>query len=101
MVVFFDGSDQAYAAAVYCRWEMQNGEIIVKLLCAKARTVPLLRISSARSELCGAVVAVRQVWAVVQALESEEKPTRILIGGDSETVLAAREKAAGALGEYF
>ena len=28
-------------------------------------------------------------------------PDKILIGGDSETVLTAREKACGALGEYF
>ena len=47
------------------------------------------------------MVAVRLAWTIVQASELEEKPTRILFGGDSETVLAAREKACGALGEYF
>ena len=101
LVVFFDGSDEAYAVVVYCRWEMDSGEIVITLLCSKARTVPLLRISTPRSELCGAVLAIRQIWTIVQALEFEEKPTKILIGGDSETVLAAREKAVGALGEYF
>ena len=101
LVVFFDGSDEAYAASVYCRWQMEDGTVIVRLLCSKAKTVPLQRISTPRSELSGAVVGVRLAWTVVQALEMEEKPTKVLFGGDSETVLAAREKACGALGEYF
>ena len=33
--------------------------------------------------------------------EYEELPSKVLVGGDSETVLAAREKSCGALGEYF
>ena len=101
MIVFFDGSDQAYAAVLYCRWEMAGGEVVVKLLCSKARVAPLQRLSTPRMELNGAVVGVRLLWTVVQALEKEELPTKALIGGDAETVLAAREKAAGALGEYF
>ena len=101
LVVFFDGSDQAFAAAVFCMWIMADGEIVIRLLCSKARVTPLLRISTPRSELCGAVLAMRLTWTAVQALESSELPSKILIGGDSETVLAAREKAGGALGEYF
>ena len=101
LVVFFDGSDQAFAAVIYCRWEMDDGQVIVSLLCSKARIVPLHRISTPRSELNGAVIAVRLAWTVVQAMELEEKPSKILFGGDSETVLAAREKGCGALGEYF
>ena len=46
-------------------------------------------------------MVVRLVWTVIQALELEELPSQVLFGGDSETVLAAREKACGALGEYF
>ena len=37
----------------------------------------------------------------MQALESSILPSKVLIAGDSETVLSAREKAGGALGEYF
>ena len=80
---------------------MADGLVFVRLLCSKARVTPLQRISTPRSELNGAVVVVRLLWTVIQALELEELPTRVLIGGDSETVLAAREKACGALGEYF
>jgi hypothetical protein len=101
LVAFFDGSDQAFAGVVYCRWKMADGSVLGRLLCSKARVTPLQRISTPRSELNGAVVVVRLLWTVIQALELEELPTTILIGGDSETVLAAREKACGALGEYF
>ena len=101
IIVFFDGSDLAYAAVLYCRWEMVDGEVVVKLLCSKARVAPLQRLSTRRVELNGAVIGVRLLWTVVQALEKEELPIKALIGGDAETVLAAREKAAGALVEYF
>ena len=101
LVGFFDGSDQAFAGVVYCRWRMEDGTVVVRLLCSKSRVTPLQRISTPRSELNGAVIVVRLIWNVIQALEVEELPTRVLIGGDSETVLAAREKACGALGEFF
>ena len=38
---FWDGSDQAFAACVYLRWELGDGNIEIKLPCAKARVVPL------------------------------------------------------------
>ena len=101
LIVFFDASDHAYAAVVYCRWRMEDGTVIVRLLCSKARVAPLKRQSTPRLELNGAVVGMRLLWTVVQALEHEGLPTKVLVGGDSETVLAAREKATGALGEFF
>ena len=101
IVVFFDGSDDAYAAVIYCRWLMDDSRVIVKLLCSKARAAPLQRLSTPRLELNGAVVGIRLARTVVQALEYEGLPSKVLVGGDSETVLAAREKSCGALGEYF
>ena len=101
IVAFFDGSDVAYAAVVYCRWQMSDGSVVTKLLCSKSRVAPLRKLSTPRLELNGAVIACRLVWNIIQALEFEELPTRVLIGGDSETVLAAREKSGGALGEFF
>ena len=59
LVIFFDGSDQAYAATVYCRWETEDGKVHVRLLCSKARIVPLAGLSTPRSELCGAVISMR------------------------------------------
>ena len=101
LIGFFDGSDQAYAGVIYCRWKLKRGTVVVKLFCSKVRVAPLLRLSTPRVELNGAVVVMRLLWTVLQALEFGDKPDRILIGGESETVLAAREKACGVLGEYF
>ena len=56
LVVFWDGSDNAYAAVIYCKWVMEDGTVHVKLLCSKARVTPLLRISTPRSELNGGSV---------------------------------------------
>jgi len=101
IVAFFDGSDVAYARVVYCMWQMADGSVATKLLCSKSRVAPLRKLSTPRLELNVAVIACRLVWNIIQALEFEELPTRVLIGGDSETVLAAREKSGGALGEFF
>ena len=101
LVAFFDGSDVAYAAVIYCRWFMSDGSVIVKLLCSKARVAPIQKLSTPRLELNGAVIACRLLWCIIQALEFEELPTRVMIGGDSETVLAAIEKSGGVLGEFF
>ena len=73
LVVVFDAS----AAVIYCRWKMEDGAVVVKLLCSKASTTPLRGISTPRGELNGVVVGVRLVWIVVQALEFEELPARI------------------------
>ena len=61
LVVFFDGSDQAFAGAVFCMWIMEDRGIVIRLLCSKARVTPLLRISTPRSEVCGAVLAIRLI----------------------------------------
>ena len=79
LVAFFDGSDQAFAGVVYCRWDMEDGSVHVNLLCSKAKVCPLRRISTARGELNGAVVMVRLVWTVIQALEVEELPSNYLV----------------------
>ena len=61
LVVFWDGSDNAYAAVIYSKRVIEDGTVHVKLLCSKARVTPLKRISTPRSELNGAVVA---VWLI-------------------------------------
>ena len=32
LIIFWDGSDQAFAAAVYCRWSLTDGKVVVRLL---------------------------------------------------------------------
>ena len=65
LVIFWDGSDQAYAVVIYCRWKMADGQVIVQLLCGKARVAPLLRINTPRVELNGGVAATRLGLTVV------------------------------------
>ncbi|XP_037931077.1 uncharacterized protein LOC119665894 [Teleopsis dalmanni] len=54
--IFTDASEKAYGAAAYLRSKLQNGQIIVRLLCAKSRVSPLKRLTLPRLELCAAVV---------------------------------------------
>ncbi|XP_037931148.1 uncharacterized protein LOC119665960 [Teleopsis dalmanni] len=54
--IFTDASGKAYGAAAYLRSTFQNGQIIVRLLCAKSRVAPLKRLTLPRLELCAAVV---------------------------------------------
>ncbi|XP_037931078.1 uncharacterized protein LOC119665895 [Teleopsis dalmanni] len=54
--IFTDASEKAYGAAAYLRSTLQNGQIIVRLLCAKSRVAPLKRLTLPRLELCAAVV---------------------------------------------
>ena len=56
IVGFFVGSDDAYAAVVYFRWLLVDGNIHVSLGGSKAKVTPLKRISTPRSELNGAVL---------------------------------------------
>ncbi len=55
LICYFDGSDDAFAAVIYIRWNMADGSVYVTLVCAKPKVTPLKRISTPRSELNGAV----------------------------------------------
>ena len=64
IVAFFDGSDNAYAGVLYCRWEMSDGSVVVRLLCSKAKVAPLQKLSTPRIELNGAVLTMRLIWTL-------------------------------------
>ena len=102
LICFFDGSDLAYAAVIYIRWVLSNGDVYVSLLCAKPRVTPLQRISTPRSELNGAVVASRLLLSAVRSLASSDAtPEKVWVVGDSECTLASLEKINAPFGEYF
>ena len=93
LVCFFDGSDVAYGAVLYGRWELNDGSVAVLLIGCKSRVTPIKRISTPRSELNGAVLASRLTLSTVRSLaESEEIPERVYLIGDSECTLASLEK---------
>ena len=102
VVGYFDGSDDAYAAVVYFRWQLEDSSVAVRLAGSKARVTPLKRISTPRSELNGAVLLSRLALSTIKAcVESGTTPTKVWLLGDSECTLSSLEKTGGAFGEYF
>ena len=100
--LFFYGSDHAFAAVCYIRWLLSDNTVLVTLLCAKPRVTPLQRISTPRSELNGAVLAVRLLLSALRSLsQADIVPERVWMIGDSECTLACLEKVSTAFGEYF
>ena len=99
LIVFFDGSDSAYSCVVYIRWKRSSGGYMVRLLVSKSKVSPMWGTSTPRMELNGAQLSMRTTLAVVKSLP--ESPERVWIAGDSETILACREKTGGFFGEYF
>ena len=59
LVVFSDGSNDAFGACAYIRWQKSDGSYESQLLASKNRVTPLKRMTIVRSELCAAVMAKR------------------------------------------
>jgi hypothetical protein len=80
MVVFFDGSDQAFSAVVYMRWKVSSGGYRSFLLVAKAKVSAMWSTSTPRVEMDGAVLATRpayralkQTWNTSRARERSSR----------------------------
>ena len=56
---FTDASEKAYSAAVYVRYEFEDGSMGTRLVAAKTRLAPLKALSIPRLELMGAVIGLR------------------------------------------
>ena len=56
LVIFSDGSNNAYDACAYVRWELSTGEFDSYLILSKNRLAPVKRMSIDGIELCGAVL---------------------------------------------
>ncbi|XP_033730738.1 uncharacterized protein LOC117320185 [Pecten maximus] len=59
LIVFSDGSKEAFGACAYIRWETRNEIVSTNLIAAKNRIAPTRQLSIPRLELCGAVIGVR------------------------------------------
>ena len=57
LVIFSDGSEAAYGAVAYIRWETKDGSYKSALLSAKARIAPLKKVTIVRLELSAAVLS--------------------------------------------
>ena len=68
MVLFSDGSNFAFGACAYIRWETAWGTFFAKLLMAKNRFAPTGQLTMRRLELCGAVLSARLREKIVNCL---------------------------------
>lgn len=56
LILFSDGSNNAYGACAYVRWELSTREFVSYIILSKNRLAPVKRMSIDRIELCGAVL---------------------------------------------
>lgn len=59
LVIFSDGSLQAYGAVAYIRWKTTDNMYVSRLIAAKSRVTPIRTLTIPRLELCGALIAAR------------------------------------------
>ena len=65
LIIFSDGSNNAYGACVYVRWELPTREFVSYIMLSRNRLAPVKRMSIDRIELCGAVLN-KRLKAVLQ-----------------------------------
>lgn len=56
LIIFSDGSSQAFGACAYVRWELKSGLFENSLILSKNRLAPVKKMSIDRIELCGAII---------------------------------------------
>lgn len=67
--IFCDSSERAYGACVYVRSVSTEGEIVLRLVCAKSRVAPLRKLTIPRLELLGALLGAKLAKRVTTALQ--------------------------------
>jgi hypothetical protein len=85
LLVFGDGSREAYATLAYIRWVQTDGTVVCKLLAGKTRVAPKQKISIPRMELMGALLAVRLARKIRDSFTFRFKATRYFT--DSSAIL--------------
>ena len=68
-----DGSQHAYGACAYVRWQLADGSYISNLICAKNRLAPLKTMPIPRIELMGAVIACRLRAVILKEFDFDLK----------------------------
>ena len=59
LVMFSDGSEQAYGCCAYVKWSLNNGKYAANLIVAKKRIAPQRKLTIPWLELCAAVLSAR------------------------------------------
>ncbi|KAJ8346500.1 hypothetical protein SKAU_G00279010 [Synaphobranchus kaupii] len=98
-VTFSDGSDDAYGAVMYLRWETQRG-VEVRLVESKAKLTPLDQKGDVvKAEMCGAVFAARLRGYLEKHGRLEVKHWFHFV--DSQTVLGAIQRESYRYQTFF
>ena len=90
LIIFSDGSEQAYGVAAYVRWKTPSG-FIINLIVTKSRIAPLKIIDTVCLELYGAVLNSRLYAFIKEEMESTVF-TKVYHIVDSEIVKAMINK---------
>jgi hypothetical protein len=98
LMVFGDGSTQAYCTLAYARWELEDGSVACRLVAGKTRVAPKNKISVPRLELMGAVLAVRLALKIKDSLRIQFEKTRFFT--DSTAVLGMLQNDSVAFLEF-
>ena len=72
LVIFSDGSKEAYGAVAYCHWETNDG-YSSQLVASKNKVAPMKIVDIVKLELCGALFSAR-----LRAFLEKELPLNIL-----------------------
>nr|XP_058940528.1 uncharacterized protein LOC131768833 [Pocillopora verrucosa] len=75
LVIFSDGSKDAYGACAYIRWHTTDGEYDSQLLLSKNRLAPLKKMSIDRIELCAAVINKRLKQTILNECRYKRRTT--------------------------
>ena len=86
LLIFSDGSENAYGAVAYARWKLESGEFESRIIMAKSRIAPLKTVDIVRIELCGAVMGARLRVTIKKELKMGFE--RVIHLTDSEIVQA-------------
>jgi len=98
LMMFGDGSTQAYCSLAYARWELEDGSVTCRLIAGKTRVAPKKKISVPRLELMGAVLAVRLAKKIKDSLKIQFGATRFFT--DSTAVLGMLQNDSVAFLEF-
>jgi hypothetical protein len=69
LMIFGDGSREAYCAIAYVRWELDDGTVQCRFITSKTRVTPKKVISIPRVELMGSLLAVRLATKIVDTFQ--------------------------------
>ena len=98
LVIFSDGSVQAFGAAAYIHWKLKSGGHWSRLIMAKSKIGPKNIISVPRMELNGAVIGNRIKNFILKKTNLKFSTTIQLV--DSSTVLGYVQKECGVFQPY-